>query len=152
MRFRSILSWIALALMAGFVLGCAGSDLNLGDVSGTVTLDGEPLADAQVIFTPMTGGRPAAGKTDSNGKYELIFSRDAEGALLGEHVVEITTADEIPNDEDDTVEMIPEKVPAKYNNDTELRAVIEEGKNVSDSPLESGGEIVQAPEAAESDE
>ena len=145
MKLRSTLTWIAVALMAGFTLGCAGSDLNLGKVSGTVTLDGEPLADAMVIFTPMTGGRPAAGKTDSKGRYELIFSRDAEGAMLGEHVVEITTGDEIVND-DDTVEMIPEVVPAKYNANTELRAVIEDGANVFDFPLESGGEIAESTE------
>jgi hypothetical protein len=49
--------------------------------------------------------------------------------------------------DDDTVTMVEEVVPTKYNLDTELRAVIETGENVFDFPLDSAGEIVQDPEA-----
>jgi hypothetical protein len=89
----------------------------------------------------MTGGRPAAGKTDATGKYKLEFTRNATGALSGEHVVEISTADELGM-EDGTSKVIPEKVPAKYNVRTELRATIEEGANVFDWDLSSEGEIL----------
>jgi hypothetical protein len=129
---------VAVILVA--IAGCGGANTN--PVSGTVTLDGEPLADALVMFTPMTGGRPAAAKTDSQGRYELVFSRDASGALEGEHLVAITTGDEIAND-DGTLEIIPERVPTKYNSASELRATIESGSNVFDFALDSAGEIEQ---------
>ena len=147
MGVRRIGACLASLLALVLLVGCGNS--NLGQVSGTVTLDGEPLADATLIFTPRTGGRPAAGRTDSQGRYELIFDRNSAGAQLGEHVVEITTADEIAND-DDTVETIPEKVPAKYNFNTELTATIEAGSNVFDFPLESGDEIIEGQQAEDS--
>ena len=147
MRLHNIALWFAVALIAGFSLGCG--DSNLGEVNGTVTLDGTPLPDATLVFTPLAGGRPAAGKTDSEGKYQLIYSRDEEGAMLGEHVVEITTGDEIAN-EDDTVTKVPEKVPAKYNANSELRAVIEDGENECNFDLETtAGEIIEDPESDE---
>jgi len=135
--------WIAAAVMLASVAGCGSR--GLGQVTGTVKLDGDPLPDAMVIFTPLTGGRPAAGRTDAQGKYELVFDREGTGAMLGEHVVEITTADETVLD-DDTVERIPEKVPAEYNANTELRETIEAGSNVFNFDLKSGGEIITAPE------
>ena len=138
---RSVASGLLAAFMLACMIGCGGPGLN--EVTGTVTLDGDPLPDAMVIFTPMTGGRPAAGKTDAQGKYELVFSRDASGALTGEHVVEISTAEEKTND-DGTVEITPEVVPAKYNLKTELRATIEEGPNTFDFDLDSEGEIIQS--------
>jgi len=136
--------WFVAALMVT-ALGCSNRDL--GQVSGTVTLDGEPLADAMVIFTPMTGGRPAAGRTDAQGRYELIFDRAGAGAVHGEHFVEIRTADERIL-EDDSVEVIPERVPAKYNATSELRRTVEEGSNVFDFELEGDGEIIAPNEDA----
>ena len=134
---------LALALLA-LTVGCnSGSGVELGNVEGTVTLGGEPLPDAMVIFTPLTGGRLAAGKTDARGHYELIFTRTEEGAELGEHVVEITTGDDITAD-DGTVQTIPEKVPAIYNLKTELRSTIERGSNEINFDLEAGGEIIDS--------
>lgn len=139
MKVRLLGLWIAVALMPAFLVGCGNK--NLGQVSGTVTLDGEPLAEATLIFTPITGGRPAAARTNSQGRYELIYDREDSGAMLGEHVVEITTADELVG-EDDTVEKIAEKVPTEYNLDSKLRATVKEGTQTFDFALKSGGEIM----------
>lgn len=141
MKVRNVGSWLAAALLLVALVGCGRSDL--GTVTGTITLDGEPLADALVMFTPITGGRPAAGRTDSQGNYELVHDRNSQGAVFGEHVVEVSTGDELAND-DDTVTVIPEKIPAKYNLDSELRATIEAGENVFDFDLKAEGEIVDA--------
>ena len=61
-------------LMAGvflvgcpIVLGCSPGSAT-SRVSGTVTMDGEPLAGVQVTFYPVGGeGRPAIGNTDEGG-------------------------------------------------------------------------------------
>lgn len=61
------------------VVGCGNSDL--GTVTGTVHLDGQPLADAVVTFYPQGvdpaagGGGASYGRTDETGAYELQYQR-----------------------------------------------------------------------------
>ena len=64
----------------------------LGSVSGTVSLDGAPLAKAHVLFTPEGPGRTSQAITDSDDRSTLGYLRDIAGANLGPHVVRITTA------------------------------------------------------------
>ncbi|MBW3597231.1 MAG: carboxypeptidase-like regulatory domain-containing protein [Planctomycetes bacterium] len=139
MNVCKVAPWFPAALVLALTLGCGNQ--NLGRVEGTVTLDGQPLEGAMVTFSPVEGGRPAAARTDAAGRYELIYTRDDEGALIGEHQVSITTYDEIPleNDEDE-VQVVPERLPTKYNVATELTAVVESGSNQIDFDLESAGE------------
>jgi hypothetical protein len=79
----------ALLLLAG----CNSTDPSLVPVSGTVTLDGRPLANATVTFIPKDGtpGFGGVGKTDAAGKYKLKGSRDdANGIPPGEYRVVIS--------------------------------------------------------------
>jgi hypothetical protein len=136
-----IFTYAAALLLIIAIVGCGNSDL--GSVDGTVRLGGQPLENAIVTFTPVTGGRPAAGKTDSQGHYQLIFSRDDEGALIGEHTVSISTYGEHLADDGESSVVIPEKVPTRYNTNTELKAKVEGGSNTLDFDLEPEGEIIQ---------
>lgn len=104
--------------------GCGGNGDGLAPVSGTVTLDGVPLADAEVIFRPVNG-RPSFGKTDATGNYQLRYSAEKMGALLGSHSVTISTAGDQPDDEDAPTGK--EKVPAEYNSRTTLSAQVTAG-------------------------
>lgn len=63
-------------------------------VSGTVTLDGEPIAEASLTFMPQDGGRPAFGITDSEGSFTLTTFADGDGAVHGEHLVTIVAVEE----------------------------------------------------------
>jgi len=120
----------------------SGCSSDLSTVRGKVTLDGKPLADAFVEFTPqIPGGSMSFGKTNLSGNYELMFSHSKQGAMPGESVVRITTADVGDMGKPNT----PEKVPARYNRNTELRVVVEEKKaNVLDFDLTSeGGKVLQ---------
>ncbi|WDI41043.1 carboxypeptidase regulatory-like domain-containing protein [Bremerella sp. P1] len=123
-RGLSLLGMLAVVL----VLGCQQNG-NLGDVSGVVSLDGTPLADVVVSFTPKTGGRASIGQTDAEGKYRLIFSTTELGAQLGEHRVEILPADdEAPN---------MRVIPKKYQINSPLSAHVESGVNQIDFELKS---------------
>ena len=79
---------IAGALSACLIAGCGGG-APTADVSGSVTLDGRPLADAQVQFVPATDANlgTLVGTTDPGGTFSI--SRDAAGgpALAGSYVV-----------------------------------------------------------------
>lgn len=104
-------------------------------VTGTVTQDGEPLPFAMIEFQPDKGA-PSYAESDENGHYEVVYQTDRKGALLGHHYVSVTTAGEKTDPETDTTYNVPESVPAKYNDPTELEFEVEPGKNVFDIKIE----------------
>ncbi len=111
--------------------GCSRSDRPpLGMVSGVVTLDGKPLANARVIFEPTEGGRASTGLTNAKGEYELIYIRQDKGAKLGPHRVRVS----VTNPDAAKAELLP----GRYNAQTTLRADVKPGHNKIDFPLTSG--------------
>ncbi len=103
-------------------------------VVGTVTFDGEPLYGAVVRFTPESGGRQSEGFTDRTGRYELRFSAQTKGVVSGKHKVSIrTTPEEYGVEEVKEVE----KLPAKYNTDSQLIMEVKRGAQQIDFDLTS---------------
>jgi hypothetical protein len=80
-RPRSWLLIFAVILIAGCGHANQRAESKPVPITGKVTLDGQPLADAEVIFTTATLGR-FAGVTDGEGKYTLV------SAVGGEQVCE----------------------------------------------------------------
>jgi hypothetical protein len=85
--------WAVLAA----ALGCSkGPSLPTVPATGTVTLDGLPLADASVAFAPKDPeGKPANGVTDAAGKFQLKTflggtAGQVDGAMPGEYVVMVS--------------------------------------------------------------
>ncbi len=81
------------ALSVGLLLltacGCGrGNYPEVATVTGTVTLDGKPLEDAEITFAPKDG-RASSGRTDAKGQYSLSYTKNIRGAVLGEHRVMI---------------------------------------------------------------
>jgi len=124
--------WACLIIPALLALGC-GQTGKLAPVSGVVTLDGKPLANALVSFQPVasqgttTAGFGSYGTTDATGKYALRTSdADAPGAVVGSHRVEINL--KVESDDRDPRTRPPAKtLPAKYNRNTELQFKVEPG-------------------------
>ena len=127
-------------LFVVFLVGCGGNE-NLSSVTGTITLDGEPLPNAFVVFSPTAGGTTSYGRTNGSGQYEMMFNDDEMGAWIGENRVEISTGDVGATMNGGT----PEKVPAIYNQQSTLKVEVTAGPNTHDFDLESGGRIVQPP-------
>ena len=120
------------AMVALVTVGCGGSKdrPSLGRVHGRVTLDGQPLAGAKVVFCPQdVAGRESMGVTDSNGDYVLKYIRDELGAAIGKHSVRIST--QRSNDPK------TETLPAKYNRSTTLQGQVAGGNNAIDFNLTS---------------
>ena len=113
----------ALWLVLIVSVGCSnGNRPPLAPVEGLVTLDGQPLAGATVVFQP-TRGKASSAQTGPDGRYELIYLRDIRGAIPGQHTVTITTASESQPEE---------RLPSRYHNKTELTALVEpEGGEVN---------------------
>ena len=114
--------------------GCGSSEkpLDLAEVKGTVTLDGQPLAKARVSFNPEKG--PSSGAvTDDAGNYVLRNKIGKPGAMIGNHRVEIST------DLDGTNQPKNEKVPPQYNRATTLKATVAKDPNTINFDLTSKG-------------
>jgi hypothetical protein len=140
---------IALGMLMILQLGCTTSDQpEIGQVTGTVTLDGQPLTGVAVVFQP-DNGRPARGMTDAQGKYELTYIRDVKGSKVGPNRVEIAPSEEgeesvdieAGDDESQPTAGISRSgkpvVPARYNVQSELKVDVKSGENNFDFQLES---------------
>jgi hypothetical protein len=99
MSFSSLRSLSShLILISACMLLLAGCDNRPKrvPVAGTVLIDGQPLAKAQIRVIP-SNGRPAQAQTDKEGRFKLYTFdyEDSDGAILGEHPMEIKAAESV---------------------------------------------------------
>jgi len=135
---RRCMEWIMIpAAMAVMVLvgaGCRGAQAppeELAQVTGRITLDGQPLVEGDITFEPEKGAA-SLGSTDSNGNYKLIYNAHFDGAVVGHHIVRISKIGK-PGTEFDTVNMIS----AKFNEKSTLDATVNPGENTINFELKS---------------
>ena len=96
MKKTSVLLVVSFLLIFPLILGCGGAKLKTVFVEGVITLDGKPLADAMVKFSPKDDGGGATyaqGQTDSSGRYLLTAMQGGgtgKGTTPGEYIVLVT--------------------------------------------------------------
>lgn len=140
---KAMLLTVSLALT--FTLGCgggAGDMPQVGTVTGTVTLDGQPVSEANIVFNPVSGGRSATAVSDSSGKYTLQYLGGVPGAVVGQNEVLVSTGAAQVGDEggEEYAPAKKETIPAKYHNDgneSELKVEVKAGDNTIDLKLTS---------------
>lgn len=115
-----------LVLVALF--GCGSSDgLNRQAISGTVTLDGEPLTSGAILFEPASNeSGTAVGATIRQGSFAV--SR-VEGPVPGSYRVRVYAsarkqAPPAKGQTDRTPRPMVERLPPHYNARSELRAEV----------------------------
>jgi len=132
--------FVALVLaVAATAPGCAGKRRELpplGEVSGTISLDGQPLPKASVTFVPFERGQASHGSTDDAGRYRLVYTTNTPGAVVGSHRVEIRTGGE-GYDKEGVFHESVERLPLKYHARSELTATVAAGTNELDFKLTS---------------
>lgn len=142
LRFES--TAIRCCLLAALLAtGCNESGLNLAPAEGVVTLDGQPVADAGVLFVPSdpSQGLPAMGVTDAAGAFSLRTVND-DGAVIGDYRVSISKSEQslqpVPGSRA-LRHIVKRHVPEKYEGaDTSgLTATVAEDKNHFEFPLSS---------------
>ncbi|MDC0308594.1 MAG: hypothetical protein P8M30_01745 [Planctomycetaceae bacterium] len=120
LRLASILRVLPLTVI---LMGCGGEtgpSLDLASAEGIVTLDGTALPNALVTFYP-ENGRPATGRTDDQGHFELMTKEPGDGAMIGSHKVTVIlnpSAESTMNSEDPYAIPDPstkkDGIPVKY--------------------------------------
>lgn len=84
---------VSVLLTVGIVLtGCSNSSRpSTYRVTGTVIMQGKPVAGAVITFVPTSNeGEAASAITDSEGKYALTTWRAGDGARPGEYRVKVS--------------------------------------------------------------
>ena len=93
--------WVVLTVGLLVAAGCGDSGPKLAPVSGRVMVDGKPFPNAYVMFQPVASpgndspGRGSMAVTDGDGKFTLRYDGGSPGAVVGKHMVRITTRQEI---------------------------------------------------------
>lgn len=132
------------------------SKADLVEVTGKVTLDGQPLAFAVVSFDS-PDDQFSYAMTDEGGAYQLQFDSEQTGCTKGPKVVQISTnrkilglnvADDGAGEEGEGSEeganeggrsSGPEQVPACYNKESKLKVTVTDSDTSFDFDLNSDG-------------
>jgi len=116
-----------LSLLAALVVlaGCNKGPYEVAAVSGRVTLDGQPVANAAVMFQPVAPegtvnpGPGSYGITDAEGRYTLkLVGKETGGAVVGRHKVRVENYTDPGDSSDDRPRKAARPanpIPTKYN-------------------------------------
>jgi len=154
-RFGLLLAWV----VVGIIAGCSSGRPKTYQVTGAVTMKGQPVEAATVVFVPVEGAsyQAATGITDASGNFKLSTFAGNDGAQEGEYRIKVSkfnvkkpTKEEqdryISMEEErkmqfgDDKPAVPAKnlLPAKYNDDATsgLTYTVKRGSNTVELKLE----------------
>lgn len=133
---------LCVVLVVSF-LGCGpGNPLGRQAVSGTVTLDGKPLAAGTIMFEPRGSEGALAGAPIADGKFTIAGQR---GLPPGTYLVRISAptprggvaAEGMPGDSASASRDAPELIPAAWNTNSQHTVTVEKGANQFDFAIET---------------
>jgi len=124
-----------------FLAGC-GTAGNHAPIHGEVTLDGKPLSQGSILFTPLEGTQGVVTGTQiTDGHYKID---EAKGPAVGRNRVQIQavrgSGKMVQNPmgpKGELIEMYVGAIPARYNTASELEVDVHSGDNIADFNLQS---------------
>jgi hypothetical protein len=123
MRFHRYLACLLLPVL---LLGCGKAGPKVAPVSGRVTMDNKPLANADITFSPTesdpnnSANLESFGQTDEDGRYSLkMIQGKRDGAVVGANKVRISLIERGGK--------LVNRVPAAYNKSTSLTYTVPAG-------------------------
>lgn len=144
-------SLLAIATLLTITTGCGPSGPEtpaVTPVSGTATLNGEPLGGAVIAFSPVSGGRGASAITNDDGTFEATSFSKGDGLVPGQYGITVTkypqgpesygAAGDMESDEYTGEDVTPDdpenELPAKYESaeTSGLTVNVEAGSPISD--------------------
>lgn len=97
MNFKSVSRAAAVAVVMFFLstlLACGDGRPKRVPVSGTVTIDGQPVPSGFIRLQPKDA-RPSTGKIGPDGRFTLTCFEEGDGAVEGTHTVSINAVEEV---------------------------------------------------------
>jgi hypothetical protein len=123
-EFRRTLLFFA--VLAPFLSGC--SDSSRGVVSGTVSIDQQPVKSGSIAFFPVDEKSPTAGATISEGRFSCQVPLGVANVQI--RVPKVVGQKKLYNTADSPVQpILHEVLPRKYNDQTELQMEVHPGQN-----------------------
>ena len=130
MKYRPSDKWttrLACLLCVPLIVAC-GPPGNTATVSGTVTVDGQPVKKGSIALIPIDGGGPSSGSPIRDGSYSASgWPGKSKVQIYVPKVVGSEKMDDA-SDGDERVTMA-ESLPTKYNSQTELEMEVSVGQN-----------------------
>lgn len=86
-----VIGIIGVIASSTLLMGCGEGDFTTAPVSGTVTMNGQPVTGGTIMLTPIaTGdskmpGKGAAGRVQEDGSFVLMTYEQGDGAIIGKH-------------------------------------------------------------------
>jgi hypothetical protein len=118
---------LCLALF-GILVGCTPSDRPpLGRVTGTVTMDGQPLEGVIINFRP-DQGRTSTCETGPKGNYDLIYEYQVNGATIGMNTVSFVWPTGVEG---------KGAIPAEFAEKSEIKVDVKSGRNKFDFDIKT---------------
>ncbi len=121
---------VMIATAVSFV-GCSQGikEFPCAPASGIVTCEGQPVREAQVFFAPTTSGKsaevgkPAFSWTGEDGRFILSTYGNEDGAVVGTHVVRVTTSSKYPCNcvGEETNDLMEVQIKADEKNEFEIK-------------------------------
>ena len=137
-KCRTSFFGFCLSLSLVYLVGCGGKPAT---VSGIVTIDGKPLQQGTVAFSPASGGMRATGAIRTDGSYKIRTNRES-GLDIGDYEVSVVSREIVISEPG--LPPMPGKyiAPKRYGRPktSGLRFNVEKGKNTIDIELESEAE------------
>lgn len=136
-------SLFTLSVCSLVMSGCGSSEVlpETAPVSGTATINGQPLKSGTVTFHPDGEGNPGFAEIKEDGTFEVTTYELKDGAVLGMHKVTVEVFDTNPGGPPPLPgsEQEESTVPKKYASPetTPLRFEVKPGSNTAPLPMES---------------
>jgi hypothetical protein len=125
----------ALAVLPFVLTGC--SDNNAAHLSGQIRLNGVPIENGSIRFTPTDGKGPTAEVFIENGKYVVTTAPGPRRVEIRDR--KVVGSRHLHKEDPSTpmVDVVEVTVPARYNTASELTTNLESGSKTQDFELES---------------
>jgi hypothetical protein len=125
----------ALMMVASSLAGC-NTDTTHGVVEGAVTVDGAPLKEGLIRFTPKEGDTATADATIVDGAFTVrVPVGEKRVSIFAPKVVGQRKAYETPDSP--MVDVIEEGIPARYNSESDVTMNVSPGKQPAKFELQS---------------
>jgi hypothetical protein len=143
-RLMAACSTVFIALLlAGCGGGAADDRPALAPVTGKLMLDGQPVPNADVQFSPEKGAS-SNGRAGADGTFTLTYGDGTPGAAVGKHAVTVTAGGPTPEQqkaldawaEGDRTVTVPKNVPPLVTYTS--TATVAEGENNLTVDLQKG--------------